>query len=264
MSALRAVAAAQTIPQRGDVRANLDAHLRLILAAAEHDVSLIVFPELSLTGYELDLAGELAFARDDPRLDLLIDAASECGMTLVAGAPAWLDGRLYIGAFILSPDRAVDLYTKHHLGAFTAAVNPGGPVPPAEASVFASGTFNPLLRFDRHTAAIAICADIGRPSHAEQAAIRGATIYLASTFVVPHDFDADTGRLASYAARHRMTVVFANYGGPSGGLPSAGRSAIWSADGELLARLEASGAGLVVATETGAGWRAEAFVAGDG
>ena len=45
-----------------------------------------------------------------------------------------------------------------------------------------------------------------------------------------------------------MNVIFSNYGGPSGGLPSAGRSAIWSAQGKLLTQLEASGAGIAVAT----------------
>jgi predicted amidohydrolase len=260
MSGVRALAAAQTIPARGDVPANIDAHLRLIRAAAERGVTSIVFPELSLTGYELDLAGELAFARHDPRLAPLVESASRFGMTIVAGAPVRLDGRLHIGAFILSPQGSTDLYTKHHLGAFTPEVNPGGAIPPAEATVFVPGTLNPLLQIDGQTTAVAICADIGRRAHAEHAAARGATTYLASMFVVPQDFDADTARLASYAARHAMTVVFANYGGPSGGLPSAGRSAIWSAGGGLLTRLDARGSGLAMALRSGDGWRAEAVM----
>jgi predicted amidohydrolase len=76
-------------------------------------------------------------------------------------------------------------------------------------------------------------------------------------FVIPTDFEQDAARLQSYAARHAMAVVFANYGGPSGGLPSAGSSAIWSDRGELLARLPTAGAGLVLATgNDGAGWSA--------
>lgn len=263
MAAVRALAAAQTIPKRGDVDANLDAHLRLIHAAAERGARVIVFPELSLTGYELDLAGELAFTERDRRLAPLVDAASTCGMTVIAGAPVRHDTRLYIGAFIVSPHGSVDLYTKQRLGAFPPDVNPGGPVPPAEATVFAAGNLDPLLRFDGHTAAVAICADIGRPSHSAHAADRGATTYLAGMFVIPQDIEADTTRLASYASRHRMTVVFANYGGPSGGLPSAGCSAIWSDRGQLLMRLAASGVGLAVAIETETGWRAEAVMIRD-
>jgi hypothetical protein len=52
-------------------------------------------------------------------------------------------------------------------------------------------------------------------------------------------------------------VVFSNFGGPSGGLPSAGCSAIWSGKGELLARLGVANAGIVVATERDGGWEAK-------
>jgi NAD+ synthase (glutamine-hydrolysing) len=58
-----------------------------------------------------------------------------------------------------------------------------------------------------------------------------------------------------------MAVVFANFGGATGGLASAGRSAIWSETGELLAQLDAAGAGIVVACETADGWQARAIVA---
>lgn len=259
MTRTRSIAAAQTIPVRGDVDANLERHLRLVRAAAEAQARVLVFPELSLTGYELDLAGELAFSESDSRLAPLVESASSNRMTLVVGAPVRIGSRLHIGAFILSPDRSIDLYTKRRLGAFPASVSPDGVVPPAEGTVFEPGDRNPLVQFDGHTAAVAVCADIGRPAHAEEAANRGATTYLASMFVIPPDLASDTAKLRSYASRHSMAVVFANYGGPSGGLPSGGRSAIWSEKGELLARLEESGAGIVIAVESDAGWRAEAI-----
>jgi predicted amidohydrolase len=59
----------------GNVQANLDEHVRLAdLAAAEGAV--VVFPELSLIGYELALARELAFSESDPRLYPLLDVAA--------------------------------------------------------------------------------------------------------------------------------------------------------------------------------------------
>ena len=255
----RALAAAQTIPKRGDVAANLDGHIRLIRVAAEQHVRLLVFPELSLTGYELDIADDLAFTDGDLRLRPLIQSASSCDMILVVGAPVRIGAALHIGAFIVFPDGSVDLYTKHRLGAFPPDVSPGRVVPPAEATVFQPGNLNPLVRFDGHTAAVAVCADIGRPSHPSEAADRGAKTYLASMFVSPQDFEQDTARLSSYAAQYSMAVVFANYGGPSGGLPSGGRSAIWSDSGELLVRLEPTGWGLAVATESENGWRSKAI-----
>jgi|SRR6478735_1323981 len=248
MSDTRPIAAAQTIPVRGDVAANLAEHLRLSALAAERDVELLVFPELSLTGYELDRAFELAFSQQDARLDALRELSLSRSMTLIVGAPIRIEGRLHIGAFIVSATGSLDLYTKRRLGAFPPEVSPDGVVPPAESRVFAPGVHDPLVSFAGHTAALAICADIGDPLHAARAAQRGADCYLASMFVIPADFSADRARLQGFARQHAMSVAFANYGGPSGGLPSAGRSAIWSAQGKLLSELEANGAGIAVAT----------------
>jgi predicted amidohydrolase len=81
-------------------------------------------------------------------------------------------------------------------------------------------------------------------------------------FVISSDLEQDTARLESYAKEHSMAVVFANYGGPTGGLVSGGRSAIWSEKGELLAQLEAEGAGVAIAIEGDDGWRAKAVKVG--
>jgi predicted amidohydrolase len=262
MTRARSIGAAQTVPTRGNVEANVEQHVRLVHAAAEEQAQVLVFPELSLTGYELDLAHDLAFSQRDPRLAPLIEAASSCSTTLIVGAPVGIGSRLHIGAFIVAPDRPVGLYTKHNLGAFSNSARVDGIVPPAEATVFSPGNRNPLVRFSGHTAAVAVCADTGRPSHPQEAADRGARTYFASMFVIPSEFERETANLRAYAVRHSMTVVLANYGGPSGGLASAGRSGIWSEKGELLAQLEASGAGVAVAVETDTGWRARTIVPG--
>lgn len=258
----RTLAAAQTVPVAGNVDANIVRHLRLIEVAATAHAGVIVFPELSLTGYELSLGQQLAFSSSDARLAPLINAASARNMTIVAGAPIRIDNALHIGAFIIRPDGAVDVYTKHHLAAFTPDDNSNGPIPPPEASVFVPGTRNPLVATGSITAAVAICADTGHASHAQAAAGRGANAYLAGSFTIPVDLDRKVTTLQTYATCHSMAVVFANYGGPSGGLPSAGRSTIWSQHGDLLAQLDELGAGLVIATEGDSGWRSKAIALG--
>jgi predicted amidohydrolase len=254
------IAAAQTIPKRGDVDANLQGHLQLVHVAAVERAQVLVFPELSLTGYELDLANDLAFSETDPRLDPLVELASAYLMTLIVGAPVRIGSLLHIGAFILSPDRSVGLYTKQYLGAFPADASPDGIVPPPEPAIFRPGDRNPLVRFDGNTGAVAVCADVNRPSHPREAAARGARFYLASVFSIPSDLEKETVNLRSYAVQHSMTVVLANYGGPSGGLPSGGRSSIWSEKGELLVQLETTGRGIAIASEEKAGWRGKALM----
>jgi predicted amidohydrolase len=258
----RSIAVGQTTPVRGDVDANVAEHVRLVRAAAEERAQVLVFPELSLTGYELELADALAFSRDDARLAPLAEAARVCSMTLVVGAPVRIEERLYIGAFVVSPDGAVGLYTKQRMGAFSESARCDGVVPPAEATFFHPGDLNPLVHFGGNTAAVAVCADTGRPSHAEAAKARGAETYLASMFVIPSEFERETANLSEYAARHSMAVAFANYGGTSGGLASAGSSAVWSERGELLTRLPPNGVGVAVASEDESGWRARTLMLG--
>ncbi len=248
---------------RGDVDANTEQHVRLVRVAVDERAQVVVFPELSLTGYELDLAHGLAFSETDPRLAPLVEAASLHSITLVVGAPVRIGSRLHIGAFIVSPDRTIELYTKHHLGAFSASASCDGIVPPAEATVFHPGDRNPLVRFGGNVGAVAVCADAGRASHPREAASRGARTYLAAMFVIPSELERETASLEVYAARHALTVAMANYGGPSGGLASGGRSTIWSERGQPLVQLESAGAGVAVATEVLAGWRARAIMLRD-
>lgn len=210
----------------------------------------MVFPELSLTGYELDLAAELAFLENDPRLRTLLGTCNVHRVTCIVGAPVRVGPSLHIGAFVLSPDGTVEVYTKRHLGA-------------GEETMIQPGSLDPLLGVGGRPAAIAVCADANRPSHPREAARRGASTYLVSTFITPSELAGKTANLRAYAMRHSMTVVFANYGGPSGGLASGGRSAIWADDGDLLVQLDGTGAGLAVAIESETGWRGKALELGD-
>lgn len=256
----RSVAVAQTCPVRGDVHANTDEHLRLAHLAVAEGAGIVLFPELSLTGYELGLAHELAFTEPDARLDPLRSAARAMSVVLIAGAPFRVDTRLHIGAVIFRPDGTTALYTKHRLGAFPESAARDGTVPPAEATVFSPGELNPAVAFGDATAAIAVCADIGDPSHVQRAAAGGAAAYLASMFVIPSDFDGEAAALEMYAAQHSVVVAMANFGCASGGLAAAGRSSIWSDTGQLLARLEPAGSGVAVASEEDGGWVAKTIM----
>jgi predicted amidohydrolase len=120
------------------------------------------------------------------------------------------------------------------------------------------------VRFGKEVGAVAVCADVGRPSHSRQAAARGARTYLASMFVIPSEHERETATLRAAAAEHGMTVAFANYGGPSGGLAAAGGSAIWSDRGALLGRLGPIGAGVAIAIEERGGWSVRTVMLSEG
>jgi predicted amidohydrolase len=258
------LAVAQTCPVRGDVDASLDQHLRLARSAASAGAALVVFPELSLTGYELDLARDLAFTVDDRRLSSLAASATDLDITMIVGAPVRVGSSLHIGALIMAPGGTIELYTKRRLGAFSSDAAAQGAVPPAEATIFEPGELDPLVLVGGRTCALAICADIGDLAHPQRAAARGADTYLASMFVIPSNYDSDALRLAGYARRHAMVVTLANFGGASGGLAAGGRSAVWSATGELLVQLGPDGPAVGVVTETSRGWTASVLTDGQG
>ena len=63
------IALAQLAPRLGVLEENLARHRELLAQARTAGAGLVVFPELGLTGYQLqDLAAEVAMRKDDPRL----------------------------------------------------------------------------------------------------------------------------------------------------------------------------------------------------
>ncbi len=250
------LAVAQTCPKAGAVQVNVAEHLELARLATDAGATTVVFPELSLTGYELPLAEQLAFGADDSRLEPLKEVAASAGVTLIVGAPLRSETGLHIAAAILRPDGTVAWYSKRRLGTFPDEArcdSCDGTVPPSEKAVFQPGSLDPLVTIGNRQAAIAICADIGDAGHPQQAASRGATIYLASMFVIPSDFAGEQAKLSRYAVQHGMLTALANFGGPSGSLRSAGRSSIWSEQGELLVQLDAAGSGVAIVHNSPAG-----------
>jgi len=56
-------------PLKGDIQSNIKNHKILIDLAVYNGADTIIFPELSLTGYEPELAKKLATTPDDSRFD---------------------------------------------------------------------------------------------------------------------------------------------------------------------------------------------------
>jgi hypothetical protein len=87
------VAAAQVASLRGELAQNVRTHAAAITAAAKHGVSVLVFPELSLVGYEPELAATHAIAASDARLAPLGELAQQHWMHVVAGVPLAVAGQ---------------------------------------------------------------------------------------------------------------------------------------------------------------------------
>ncbi|MGY3174239.1 putative amidohydrolase [Pseudomonas sp. TE12234] len=237
------IAAAQSSSIAGDLAGNIARHQRFIKVAAEQGVQLLVFPELSLTGYERGVAAELALAPDAAALQPLRDFAQEVGVTTVVGMPIRLSDTapVLIGALVMGADGSLGVYSKQHLHL-------------GEEVAFAPGYGGETLLVGADTIALAVCADFTHASHAAAAAEQGADVYAAGVLITEKGYGPDTGLLKGYAQTHSMVVLMANHGGATGGWESAGRSAIWSANGSLVAAAPGTGDLIVIARRDVDGW----------
>jgi len=90
---LTIVAAAQIRSTPGDVSANIELHLAAIKLAVHNSAVMVVFPKLSLTGYEPSLADQLAFELLDDRLQIFGDLSANLGITIGIGIPTKTNGK---------------------------------------------------------------------------------------------------------------------------------------------------------------------------
>lgn len=242
------LAAAQTKPKRGNIASNLLDHYQLIELAAQNGAQLIVFPEMSITGYERENALDLAFAEDDYRIDHLKDLATDNTITIVAGAPILIENQLFIGEFIISPNDSVSIYTKQFLHE-------------GEDQFFQSSfDKNPMLEIENQKISFAICADIDNPKHPENAKKNDADIYIASIFFSPNGIPNAYRDLQSYAEKHKMNVLMSNFSGESWGSASAGLSAFWNNKGELIGQMNDSDSGLLLVEKQNDNWTSRSIL----
>jgi NAD+ synthase (glutamine-hydrolysing) len=96
------IALAQTAPRLGALDENLARHHELIVEARAAGADLVVFPELGLTGYQLqDLASEVAMRLDDARLAELASETRDGASAVVSFVEESGDHRLFIAAALM-------------------------------------------------------------------------------------------------------------------------------------------------------------------
>jgi predicted amidohydrolase len=214
------VAAAQPRCLSYDVAANAAVHAEGVRSA---NARVVAFPELSLTGYELD-APEIAV--DDPRLEPIVEACAEAGSLALAGAPVGGDaGGSHIATLAIDGGGVRVAYRKMWLGG-------------AEPERFTAGTAPAVLEVDGWRLGLGICKDTGVVQHASDTAALGIEAYVAGVLEHAADGAVLGERARRVAGDHRVWVVMASFAGSTGGgfRQAAGHSAIWSPDGAVVAQ----------------------------
>ncbi|MER5930741.1 carbon-nitrogen hydrolase family protein [Streptomyces sp. NPDC002054] len=221
------IAVAQLSCVPADIPANTARAVELARQAGAAGAELVVFPELTLTGYELPaLAADpgLWVHPDDPRLD----PVRATGVAVVVNAALRTDGpRPAIGTLVYDTSGAlVTTYAKQHLFG-------------QEQEVFAAGDRDGRFELGGLRFGLAVCYDNHFPELCRRGAADGCQVHLASSLYGTGDGVGERAAVYPGIARdHGLYVALANHVGPAGPWTGCGRSAVWAPGGALLAEAD--------------------------
>jgi predicted amidohydrolase len=185
------------------------------------DARVAVFPELFLTGYELDAP---AISVDDPQLTPIVEACADTDSLAVVGAPVSGDaGTAHIAMLAIEAAGATVAYHKMWLGA-------------GESNRFTAGNAPTVLDVDGWRLGLAVCKDTSIPQHASDTAALGIDAYLAGTLESVDDAALQAERARRVATDHEVWVAVASFAGSTGGgfAQAAAHSAIWAPNGVVM------------------------------
>lgn len=222
----------------GDVQANLEKHLAIVREARQQGADLLIFPELSLTGYVLqDLVSSVSRrpSADDPVFRPLLQASRE--LDLVVG---FVDEdqrhRFFIAAAYLAQGEVVHVHHKVYLPTYGLF---------DEGRFFAWG--DTIRAFDTRFGrmGILICEDFWHASPPYLLWLDGAEMLLFTSASpgrgLNREAQLESARWVerinrAYASLFTNFVVHANRVGYEDGLNFWGGSTAFDPDGELIAK----------------------------
>lgn len=228
------VAVAQINCQLLDVEANLAKHREYASQARQNGAEVLLFPELSLTGYQVGRnAPTVAMRRNDPAL---LDLATHAkGITLVVGfVERARAGELYNAMAYLRDGRVVHVHRKINLPTY------GGL---DEGKWFHSGSQIGNVAIREHwESSCLICADLWNPALTHCAFLKQPELMLApinsASGVVSENFSNEDNwkiNVSFYAMIYGTPVLMANRYGHEEDLWFWGGSCILGPKGESLA-----------------------------
>ena len=230
MSATLRIVMAQLNLLVGDLAGNAQ---KILLAATESrdrlKAQLVVFPELTLTGYTPE---DLLF-RADFRRCVESSVAELCagirGIHAVVGYPLYEDGRIYNVGAVIGGGRVEAIYRKSELPNYSVF---------DEKRYFTPGEGVTLMDVAGFAVGLNVCEDVWHAAPAKRAAEAGARI-----IVVPNASPFNVGKQAEREAelKRRMTearvpIVYVNHVGGQDELVFDGGSLAMNADGVVAAR----------------------------
>ena len=211
----------------GDIGGNTQRVLEVSAAQKAAGARLVVFPELTLTGYppeDLLLRGDLLDRTEAALARLCAELPPD--LAVIVGYPRGQDGVLFNSAGVISAGKLLAQYDKQCLPNYEVF---------DEKRYFAAGTEPCIVDVDGLSVGLTICEDIWHPEPAAQAKLAGAEI-LININASPFHRGKSSERLArvkSCAAAHQLPIIYVNQVGGQDELVFDGGSFAIDAQGEL-------------------------------
>lgn len=227
------IAVAQTRPMKGNILANIEKHKKLINLAVAHKADTLFFPELSITGYEPELAKDLATNQDDKMLDDFQEISDTNKITIALGMPTKTNKGIQISMLIFQPSAQRQTYSKQLLHA-------------DEFPYFVSGEKQIILTVGDTKIAPAICYESLQIDHSANVKKLGAEIYVASVAKSQKGIDKAMVHYPSIAKRFSMPVLMSNCVGFCDNFESIGHCSVWTKEGILVGQLDDKLEGILI------------------
>jgi len=218
------VAAATPVVHTADPAANAGEHIALIRQAGAQGVDLIVFPELSLSGYAIDdlMMQDALLAEVERQIAVLAGAADAAGVIAVVGAPVRSGDALYNCAVVLGSGSVLGVVPKTYLPNYREYYEKRWFAPAASRSEdtlvlngetvdFAPGLIFEAVDRPGFVFAAEICEDFWAPQPpSTRAALAGARILLnlSASNIVIGKADERAVLCASQSVRTLSAYVF--------------------------------------------------------
>lgn len=219
------VSVAQNRPVIGNIPSNIESHKKLIELAASEGAGMVIFPELSLSGYEPKIAAEVATTINDERFEQLQQLSDRHKIVIGAGVPVKQQEGITITMIIFQPDQPRRTYSKKYLHE-------------DEVPYFIPGQNFQTLTIDDTKISLAICYEISVPEHAQAAAAQHPVIYIASVAKFKRHMEQTISTLAGTAKNYSIITMMANCLGVCDGEECVGSSAAINTDGSVIGQLD--------------------------
>ena len=223
----------QSKSKSGNIQENIKNHLNLIKRAIEFKADLIIFPELSVTGYEPPLANELASNKDDRIFVPFQTLANENGISIGVGMPLRDPKGIKISMLIFQPNQKILVYSKQQLHS-------------GETPYFVNGNHQTILNIKGLKIGIGICFETLQRNHFINAQQQGMDIYIASVAKSQKGIDKAYSHFPNIAKEFSIPILMSNCYGFCDNFETVGQSAVWNEKGILIGQLDDKHTGLII------------------